>query len=249
MDLQGRIAVITGAAQGIGREYALGLAEDGATVVAADVNLDGAQETAKLAKERNLSVVAKQVDVSDRESTLALAEEVRGELGNTNILVNNAAIYHSMRMDPVLQVDIEYWRKMFSVNVDGALLMSQAFAPQLIEAGWGRIINQSSTAAYLGGSTYGATKLALINLTKALATELGGYGITCNAIAPGPVRTEATAVTVPKERIEGLVQTGAIKRAAEPQEFVGLLRFLCSDAAGWMTAETLVMDGGQTHRI
>ena len=121
MDHTGHVAVVTGAAQGIGREYVLALGEDGATVVAADLNMEAAEETAQLANDKGGRVVAMKVDVSSKDDTLALAERVRSELGNTNILVNNAAIYAGMQLDPVLKVDIDYWRKMFSVNVDGAL--------------------------------------------------------------------------------------------------------------------------------
>jgi 3-oxoacyl-[acyl-carrier protein] reductase len=248
-DHTGRVAVVTGAAQGIGREYAAALAEDGATVVAADLNLEGAEETAALIAKDGGTAVAKQVDVSDGASTLALAASVRDELGGAHIVINNAAIYHSMRLDPVLQVDIEYWRRMFSVNVDGALLMVQAFAPLLIEAGWGRVVNQTSVAAYGTAGAYSATKLALISLTLSQAAELGPHGITVNAIAPGPILTEATQVTVPQARLDGMQAGMPIKRDAQPADLLGALRFLCSDSAAWVTGQTLAVDGGLIRRI
>src|SRR5258705_5434687 len=125
----GRIAVVTGAAGGIGRAYALGLARQGANVVAADLEADGAKETAALIEREGGVCLAATVDVSERDSTLALAEQVRAHFGGAHILVNNAAIYHHLRLDPQLTVDIQYWRKVFSVNLDGALLMTQAIAP------------------------------------------------------------------------------------------------------------------------
>ena len=249
MDHAGHVALVTGGAQGIGREYARALAADGATVVVADLDGDGAEETAALIIKDGGQAVAKVVDVSDRTATRAVAAEVRRELGPVHIVVNNAAIYHSMRLDPVLEVDIDYWRKMFSVNVDGALLVVQAFAPLMIEAGWGRVVNQSSIAAYGASGAYSATKLALLSLTLSQAAELGRHGITVNAIAPGPILTEATEVTVPKERIEAMLATMPLARRPMPTDLLGALRFLCSEDAAWMTGQTLVVDGGLTRRI
>ena len=249
MDHTGHVAIVTGAAQGIGREYARALAALGASVVAADLNLDGAKETAALIESAGGTAVALPVDVSDRASTLDLAGTVKAEFGGAHIVVNNAAIYHSMRMDPVLSVDIDYWRRMFSVNLDGALLVSQAFAPLLIEAGWGRIVNQTSVAAYGPGGAYGASKLALINLTLCLAAELGPHGITVNAIAPGPIYTEATEATVPAARLEAMQAMMPLKRKAGPEDLLGALRFLCSDDAAWVTGQTILVDGGLMRRI
>ncbi len=249
MEHAGRIAVVTGGARGIGREYARALAEDGATVVVADLDLDGAQETADLVAKDGGTASAVHVDVSDVASTRALGERVRADHGAAHILVNNAAIYHSMRMDPVLEVDVDYWRKVFAVNVDGALLVTQALAPLLIEAGWGRVVNQTSVAAYGASGVYSATKLALISLTRSQARELGAHGITVNAIAPGPIWTEATEVTVPTERLERMLATAPINRHAGPEELLGTLRYLCGDGARWVTGQTLLVDGGITPRI
>ncbi len=141
---------------------------------------------------------------------------------------------------------------MFAVNLDGALLMSQAVAPQMIEQGWGRIVNQASTAAYMGGSNgaqYAVSKLALVGLRQGLASELGRQGITVNAIAPGPIFTEATRVTVPGPMIEMLLSMTPINRRTEPDGLNGVLLFLLSDAAEWMTAQTLIVDGGYVKRL
>jgi NAD(P)-dependent dehydrogenase (short-subunit alcohol dehydrogenase family) len=249
IDLAGRVAVITGAAQGIGRAYALALAESGAVVVAADLNGDGAEETASLVRAAGGDAKSVVVDVSDQSSTRSLADAVREHFGAAHILVNNAAIYHSMRLDPQMTVDIDYWRTVFSVNLDGALLVTQAIAPLMIEAGWGRIVMQTSTAAYGNGGAYGTSKLALISLTRGFARELGGKGITVNAIAPGPILTEATQVTVPQDRVDALVATAAIKRPGQVEDLIGTLLYLCSDMSAWVTAQTLVIDGGITARI
>jgi len=245
-----RVAVVTGAGQGIGREYALALAQDGHHVVAADLNKDAVLALAERAKAQGLDIVALPVDVSDKASVEALAAAVRRDVGPVQILVNNAAIYHSMRQDPQLTVDIDYWRKVFAVNVDGALLCTQAFAPDMIEASWGRVIMQTSTAAYLGkGGHYGVSKIALIGVTQGFARELGPKGITVNAIAPGPIDTEATRVAVTDEIMQRLMTSIPLGRMGSTDDLLGTLRFLVSDAAAWMTGQVLVVDGGLTKRL
>lgn len=248
-DLRGRVAVVTGAGQGIGEAYARALASCGASVVVADINDAGAKQVAENIGGEGGLAYAVAVDVSDRESTLSLAETVRTRSGACHIVVNNAAIYHSMRFDPQLTVDIGYWRKVFSVNLDGPLLVTQALAPMLMDAGWGRVVMQSSTAAYGNGGAYGTAKLALHSVTRGFARELGSHGVTANAIVPGPIDTDATAVTVPKDRIDALVSTASVKRVGTVDDLVGTLLFLCSEAASWVTAQTLIVDGGITARV
>jgi 3-oxoacyl-[acyl-carrier protein] reductase len=249
MGLQGRVALVTGGGRGIGREYCRALAEEGAAVAVADIDAASAEETAAAIAGSGVPTAGLHVDVSDRESTLGLAAAVRERLGPVDILVNNAAIYHSMRMDPQLTVDIDYWRRVFAVNLDGALLMTQAVAPMMIEAGWGRVIMQTSTAAYLGGGGhYAVSKLALLGLTRGFAKELGRHGITVNAIAPGVVFTEATEATIPAERLGQLIASAPLPHRAEPRDLVGTLLFLCSDASAWMTGQTLIVDGGMVVR-
>jgi 3-oxoacyl-[acyl-carrier protein] reductase len=248
--LDGRVAVVTGAAQGIGEVYARALADEGASVVVADIQGDAAEKVADAIRSAGAEALAVAVDVSDRDSTVALADQVCQAFGAAHVVVNNAAIYHSMRTDPLLEVDIGYWRKVFSVNVDGALLVTQALAPMLIEAGWGRVVNQTSTAAYMStGGHYGASKLALVGVTRGLARELGRHNVTVNAIAPGPIMTDATASVVPADRIDQLAAQAFIPRRADADVLVGTLLYLCGDGAAWVTGQTLFVDGGSTPRI
>jgi NAD(P)-dependent dehydrogenase (short-subunit alcohol dehydrogenase family) len=137
----------------------------------------------------------------------------------------------------------------FAVNLDGPLLVTQALAPMLIDAGWGRVVMQSSVAAYGNGGAYGTSKLALHSLTRGFARELGGHGVTVNVVAPGPIATEATEVTIPKERIDALVATASVKRMGTVDDLVGAVLFLCSDAASWVTGQIFVVDGGITARV
>jgi 3-oxoacyl-[acyl-carrier protein] reductase len=250
MTLEGKVAIVTGAAQGIGRAYATALAEDGAAVVVADLKRDGAAETVELIEKAGGEGLAVEVDVSDRDSTLAMAAAVRDRFGTAHILVNNAAIYESLQGGPILEYDIGYWRKVFAVNLEGPLLCTQAVAPMLIEAGWGRVVNQSSIGAYMGrGTHYACSKLALIGLTQGLARELGPHGITVNAIAPGTIHTDATMKVVPEALRNEMIGRAAIGIRAEPAELVGTLRYLVGDGAAFVTGQTIAVDGGAVPRL
>lgn len=250
MSLEGKIAVVTGAAQGIGKVYAQALATAGASVVCADINLALAEQTAGEISTKGGHALGMTVDVSDPESAQQLASVIKTELGGADILVNNAAIYAGMEMDPQMTVDVGYWRKVMSVNLDGALVMTQAIAPMMLEKGWGRVVNQTSNGAYSGhGGIYAVSKLAMIGLTQGFARELGGQGVTVNAIAPGIIYTEATKSVVPIEMQEHIRMMTPITKDALPEDLVGTLLFLVSDGAEWMTGQTLVVDGGLTPRI
>lgn len=248
--LQGRVAVVTGAAQGIGRHYALGLAGAGANVVVADLKAEAAAATAAECSALGPEALALTVDVSDKDSTLAMAAAVRERFGTCHVLVNNAAIYEDLRNAPLLEIDIAYWRRVFEVNLDGPLLCVQALGPLMIEAGWGRIVNQSSVGGWMGrGSHYACSKLALSALTQGLAQQLGGHGITVNAIAPGTIHTEATMKVVSPELRAQMIAREAVKIEAGPEELVGTLLYLCGDGARFVTAQTIFVDGGAVPRL
>ncbi|TCJ89774.1 SDR family oxidoreductase [Nocardia alba] len=244
----GRTAIVTGAAQGIGAVYAAALAAEGANVVVADLNVERGEEVAKQIVADGGSAAFRRVDVSDPESAAALAEFTVAEFGAINHLVNNAAIYGEMKLDLLLTVPWDYYKKFMSVNFDGALNVTRAVWQPMIAAGGGSIVNQSSTAAWLYSGFYGLAKVGINGLTQQLATELGGSQIRVNAIAPGPIDTEATQTVTPGNMVKDMVKRIPIKRMGTPQDLVGACLYLLSDDAGWVTGQILNVDGGQIIR-
>jgi NAD(P)-dependent dehydrogenase (short-subunit alcohol dehydrogenase family) len=247
MRLQDKVIVVTGAAQGIGEAYARAIAAEGAAVVVADLNVEAGEQVAKEIEADGGRALFVQTDVSSHESAAALAERVVAELGGVDGLVNNAAIYGAMQFDLLVTVDWDYYKKFMSVNMDGALVMTRALYPHLQKRGGGSIVNQSSTAAYLYSGFYGLAKVGINGLTQQLAHELGGMGIRVNAIAPGPVDTEATRIQA-GDAAKDIVQGLAIKRIGQPQDMVGACVFLLSDESSWVTGQILAVDGGQVFR-
>ena len=241
-----KVAVVTGAAQGIGEAYARGLAAAGAAVVVADVNALGKQVADSINVDGGRAIFV-ETDVSSHESAKAMADRVVEELGGIDLLVNNAAIYGEMAFDLLLTVDWDYYKKFMSVNLDGALVMTRACYPHMQARGGGAIVNQSSTAAWLYAGFYALAKVGINGLTQQLAHELGGMNIRVNAIAPGPTDTEATrkqAGDAAKDLVKGL----ALKRMGTPQDMVGACLFLLSDEASWVTGQVVNVDGGQVFR-
>lgn len=244
----GKVAVVTGAAQGIGEAYARALAAEGAAVVVADVNEGAGTTVAKEIVEDGGRALFVHTDVSSPESAEAMATATVEQFGGIDLLVNNAAIYGGMKIDLLLTVDWDYYKKFMSVNMDGALVCTRAVFPHMQQRGGGAIVNQSSTAAWLYSGFYGLAKVAINGLTQQLAHELGGMGIRVNAIAPGPTDTEATRSVVPQEMVGDLVNGLALKRLGKPQDMVGACLFLLSDEASWVTGQIVNVDGGQVFR-
>jgi len=250
--LDGKVAVITGAGQGIGLAYAQRFLAEGARVVVAEIDeqraasameeLDGHGEAAFV-----------RTDISDEESAKGCATEAVSWFGTVDILVNNAALYFDIDNQ---RNDYEYLQRVFAVNLHGAWLMARAVAPVMVEHGGGRIINQSSGAAYIynlmppgefqevGAFTYSQTKWGVVGLTKFLAGQLGQYGITVNCIAPGVTMTEATKRIVPADVIGMLPMMSAMKRTLEPEDLTGTAVFFASDDAALVTGQVLCVDGG-----
>jgi 3-oxoacyl-[acyl-carrier protein] reductase len=240
-----KIAIVTGSAGGIGEAYARALHAEGASVVIADMVTDRGEVVAKDLGDRALFV---RTDVSDPASAADLAVATMERFGGIDLLVNNAAIYGGMQLDTLLTVDWDYYRRFMAVNMDGALVVTRACFKSMRKRGGGAIVNQSSTAAWLYAGFYGLAKVGVNGLTQQLAAELGGQNIRVNAVAPGPIDTEATRSTVPEELLDDIVKGLSLKRRGTPGDLVGMCLFLLSDEASWITGQIFNVDGGQIIR-
>ncbi len=247
-DFSGKVAVVTGAGGGIGQAYAEALARSGASVVVADIDGAGAERVAQGIAGGGGRAVACQVDVADPVSAAAMAERALAELEGIDFLVNNAAIFGGMQLDLLLSVDWDYLQRFLAVNLLGALNCTRVCYPAMRARGGGSVVNQSSTAAYVYAGFYGLAKAGVNSLTQQLAHELGGMNIRVNAIAPGPIDTEAARSVVPEVFIDQIVSNLALKRQGTPEDLVGMCQFLLSDDASWVTGHIFNVDGGQVMR-
>jgi 3-oxoacyl-[acyl-carrier protein] reductase len=177
-----------------------------------------------------------------------MADRTLAEFGGIDYLVNNAAIFGGMKLDFLVTVDWDYYKKFMSGNMDGALLCTRAVYRKMAKRGGGAIVNQSSTAAWLYANYYGLAKVGINGLTQQLSRELGGQNIRINAIAPGPIDTEANRTTTPQEMVADIVRNIPLSRMGQPEDLVGMCLFLLSDQARWITGQIFNVDGGQIIR-
>ncbi|BBY56452.1 SDR family oxidoreductase [Mycobacterium koreense] len=243
-----KVAIVTGSGGGIGQAYAEALADRGAAVVVADINAEAAEKVAAGIVAAGGRALAQRVDVSDPESAAAMVAATVSEFDGVDYLVNNAAIFGGMKLDQLLTVDWDYYKKFLSVNLDGALVCTRAAYTAMRARGGGAIINQSSTAAWMYSNFYGLAKAGINSLTQQLSRELGWMNIRVNAIAPGPIDTEANRSVVPEAMQGELVKTIPLSRMGTPEDLLGMFVFLLSDEARWITGQIFNVDGGQIIR-
>jgi NAD(P)-dependent dehydrogenase (short-subunit alcohol dehydrogenase family) len=229
--LDNRVAIVTGAAQGIGKAVADKLSDEGATVVGADIQAG----------------VTKQADVSSEDDVERLVEETVAEHGKLDVLVNVAAI---VPFTPWDEIDFAEWRRIMAVNLDGTFLTNHYASKAMRENGYGRIVNIASNVILAGTPNlahYVASKGGVFAFTRALARELGPYGITVNSVAPGLTATEGVLASKHAEAFEFVQMLQAIPRRGEAVDIAPAVAFLASEEAGWITGQLLVADGGMSH--
>ena len=243
MKLQDRVAIVTGAAQGIGRAIAQKFSAEGAKVVVADVNGQGAEKSASELKDGT----GLKVDVSSPEDVQRMVDQTLSKYGKVDILVNNAAI---VPFTPWDDVTFEEWRRIMSVNLDGVYLTCRAVQHPMREAGYGRIVNIASNVVLAGTPNlahYVAAKGGVFGFTRALATELGKYGITVNSVAPGLTETEGVRASPHAEAFDFVQMLQAIPRRGVAADIAPAVAFLASEEAGWITGQMIVADAGHTR--
>lgn len=241
--LNSRVAVVTGAGSGIGRAIALRLAEDTAKVAIWDINGEGAEETAKLIRDAGGTALALTVDCSDKAAIQAAAEQTRKELGQVAILVNNAGI---APFTPFLETDDDLFDKTIRINLRGPWLVTKEVLPAMVDSGWGRVINITSSSVQSGSFAQGhyvSSKGGLMGMTKALALEFAATGVTFNMVPPGFIDTPMLRAA-PIDA-EAFAQTLPMKRIGQPEDIAAAVAYLASEEASYITGQTISTNGGR----
>jgi len=244
MALENKVAVITGAARGLGREDALVLAKEGADVVIVDIDKEAAERTAADLERLGRRPRAYPIDITDKTSVGVLAEKVKKEFGGADILINNAATLDNLAQ--IEKMKDSLWQRDLNVNLTGTYYCTKAFFPHMREKNWGRIINMASVAGTLGGfgqASYSTTKAGIIGFTKSIALEGARLGITCNAIVGGVFATDITNA-MPEEMQQRVLKRIPIRKFGKPEDVANAIAFLVSEKANYITGAVLNVTGG-----
>jgi 3-oxoacyl-[acyl-carrier protein] reductase len=247
MRLKDRVAIVTGSGQGIGRAYAHRLIGEGAKVVLAELNETKGKAVAEELLARGGQGFFVPTDVADEASCAEMAAAAVRQFGRIDVLVNNAAVFATIKMKPFWELSVTEWDQLMAVNVRGVWLATKAVIPQMRAQGSGRIVNISSGVVFMGRPHYlhyVASKGAVMSMTRAMARELGDFGITVNCITPGATYTEVPRETVTPEQKEAITRMLCLKRPEEPKDLEGTVVFLASDDAAFITGQTINVDGG-----
>ncbi len=247
LHLAGRTGVVTGGGRGIGEAISIFMADLGAHVIVADIDLETAARTAETIRGRGGEAAAVRVDVGTSAGIDPLVEHIDVAGRSLDFLVNNAAIYAGLRPTPLEDIDEQEWDRVQRVNVAGVWNCSKRLLPSLSASGGGHIVNIASAIAFRGSPLllhYVTSKAAVVGMTKAMARELGDRNITVNAVAPGFTWSDASLEKSTDEQLAAQIARRSIKRAQQPEDVTGAVAFLCSDLAGYITGQTLVVDGG-----
>lgn len=251
--LKDKVIIITGGAKGIGRAYGLGMADEGAKLVVADINLEAAKDTARDIQEKGGEALAIKTDVSSNEDTQAMASKTVERFGRIDVLINNAAVFERNKMlrAPFWEIDPGEWDRLMAVNLKGSFLCIRAVFPYMKAQGGGKIINISSPVAFIGSMNqlhYSTSKAGVIGLTRSLAREVGEYNINVNCIAPGATQNWEPSDKKVFERRQSILQQllpeRSLKRVELPNDLVGTAIFLASSDSDFITGQTIVVDGG-----
>jgi 3-oxoacyl-[acyl-carrier protein] reductase len=245
--LENKVAIVTGGARGLGRIFSLAMAEEGAKLVVVDILDKEAQQTAEEINKKGGEAISFKVDVSSEEETIRMAEETIKKLGRIDILINNAAIFAGLGRKPFYEIPVKEWERVITVNLEGAFLCSKAVFPQMKKQMKGKIINMASETAFTGSEGfihYVTSKGGIVSFTRALAAELGQYGICVNSMAPGLTDTEA-ARTIIDDITKYDTSRTPLGRLEQPSDLVGALIFLVSDESDFITGQAMVIDGGR----
>ena len=250
-DVGGRVVLITGSGQGIGREYARQFAAAGAIPVIAELNREAAERVAAEIEAEGGEALAVATDVADPGSVDAAVGTVLERYGKVDVPVNNAAIFSTLKMRTFDQTPLEEWQRVVDVNLSGCFHAARAVVGPMREAGWGRIINISSGSVFVGSPNYlhyVASKSALMGMTRAMSRELGGDGITVITVQPGGTFTEIERETVSEEGKKRLIEMQAIHRPEVPTDLAGLVLFLATEASSFITGQAIAVVDGLTNR-
>jgi NAD(P)-dependent dehydrogenase (short-subunit alcohol dehydrogenase family) len=245
MRLKDKVVIVTGGAQGIGRAYGLGVAAEGARVVVADIA--DPTPTVKEIEARGGQALGVAGDVSREEDTQRLATETLARFGRIDVLVNNAAVYGTLKRRPFMEIPVEEWDRVMAVNLRGLFLAARAVFPTMKAQGKGTIINIASSTFFKGVPHYihyTTSKGGVVGFTRSLARELGEFGIRVNAISPGFTLSGENEKNISEERKQENIRQRMLRRAEVPEDIVGTLIFLASDDSDFITGQTIVVDGG-----